>query len=131
MQIPLDYTSTPLNQNINQVNDGWNLVANPFPAWYDWYQHSVPGNATAIYHFNDLTGQLLSYNNGPDSLRYNAPHQAFWVRNASGSAATLTFDTTRISKTSAKHLFKPQSNNTEFYVRVSHQSLPQLSDFVI
>lgn len=131
LQIPVDYTSTPLNQNINQVSDGWNLIANPFPAWYDWYQHPVPGNATAIYHFNDLTGQWLSYNNGPDSLRYIAPHQAFWVRNASGTSSTLSFDTARISKHQAKHLFKPQASNTEFFLRVNHQSLPHLSDYVI
>ncbi|WP_124398516.1 S8 family serine peptidase [Thermaurantimonas aggregans] len=131
LQIPIDYTSSPLNQNINQVSDGWNLIANPYPAWYDWYQQPVPGNATAIYHFNDLTGQWLSYNNGPDSLRYIAPHQAFWVRNASGSATHLSFDTSRIEKTTAKHFFKPQSTLIEFYLRVSHQSMPQLSDFVI
>lgn len=131
IQIPLEYTSTPQNPNINQVNDGWNLVANPYPFWYDWYQHPVPGNATAIYHFNDLTGQWLSYNNGPDSLRCIAPHQAVWVRNASGQSAHLSLDTGRNSSLQAKHFFKPTISDPEFYLRIRSDSASALSDYVI
>lgn len=131
LYIPLEYTSTPQNQNIHQVNDGWNLVSNPYPAWYDWYQHSVPGNATAIYHFNDLTGQWHSYNHGPDSLRYIAPLQAFWIRNASGQSAQLQLDTSRLSGSQAVHFFKSQTGTSDFYLRIFNDSARYLTDYLI
>lgn len=131
INVPLEYTSTPLNQNINQITDGWNLISNPYPGWYDWYQQSVPGNATAIYHFNDLTGQWICYNNGPDSLRYIAPLQAFWLRNASGQTANLHFDTTRLTHYQARHFLKPQTGINDFFIRITNESANYLSDYII
>ena len=131
LYIPLEYTSAPQNQSINQIYDGWNLVSNPYPAWYDWYQHAVPGNATALYHFNDLTGQWQSYNHGPDSLRYIAPLQAFWIRNASGQSAQLQLDTSRLSGRQAVHFFKSQTGTSDFYLRIFNDSARHLADYVI
>jgi PKD repeat protein len=67
-------------------NDGWNLVANPFPSAIDWDKESgfsKVGMSNSIYAFDPSTGQYCSYVNGINIGNMDnriAPGQAFWVK---------------------------------------------------
>ncbi len=87
--LPVSYTNhgTP-------AEDGWNLVANPYPCTIDW--NDVDWNKSnlddAIYIYDAATGAYASYvngigNNGGSNLI--APFQAFWVH-ANGPSPQLS-----------------------------------------
>ena len=81
----ISVTGTPnfstFNKAITKVNDGWNLVANPYPSTLDWtngstgfydVNSSIIDNARYIYQ-----GDLGNYTTGASDI----PHsQGFWVK---------------------------------------------------
>lgn len=82
--LPTKYTSTG-----NTVNDGWNLVGNPFPSTIDW-------NASGGWTKTNLEGSIYITDNGSSTAlryatwngsiganggsRYIATGQGFWVK---------------------------------------------------
>jgi len=77
--IPISYTNSG-----SPEEDGWNLIANPYPCTIDW--NNVNWTKTniddAIYVYDASTGLYASYvngigNNGGSNLI--APFQAFWI----------------------------------------------------
>ncbi|MBI4947296.1 MAG: PKD domain-containing protein [Bacteroidetes bacterium] len=90
--LSVTYTNTG-----SAVDDGWNLVANPYPSAIDWDEATDATHWTrtniggTIYIYNSSTGTYASYATGAPvngGSRYIASQQAFWVQ-ASG-APTLT-----------------------------------------
>lgn len=89
INLPVNYTNhgTP-------AEDGWNLVANPYPCTIDWndLNWGKTNLDDAIYVYDAATGAYASYvngvgNNGGSNLI--APFQAFWVH-ANGPSPQLT-----------------------------------------
>ena len=90
--LPVSYTygGTP-------DEDGWNLVANPFPSTIDWdagtsgWTRSMIDDAVYVYDAN--ASQYATYVNGVGTnggSRYIASGQAFWVKaNALGAVLTV------------------------------------------
>lgn len=91
--LPVTYTSSG-----NALNDGWNLVGNPFPSTIDWnaasgwtktgidatfYTTDNGSSATQYATWNGVTGT-----NG--GSRYIATGQGFWVRANTASPLLLT-----------------------------------------
>ena len=91
----ISVTGTPnfstINKPITKVNDGWNLVANPYPSTLDWsngstgfydVNSSIIDNARYIYQ-----GDLGNYISGATDI----PHsQGFWVK--ASSSGNLVFN---------------------------------------
>ena len=71
--------------------EGWNLIANPFPAVYDWDNQTIPTDmATAIYRYDGTN--YTSYSQGAGlASRYIAPFQAFFVQLTANTPGNLTF----------------------------------------
>ncbi len=97
--------STPLSYNDGQASsmsfvggsgvsatEGWNLVANPYAAIYDWDGQTIPTDmSSAIYRFNGTN--YTSYAKGAGTAsRYIAPMQAFFVQLTANTPGNLTFD---------------------------------------
>ncbi len=75
-------------------DDGWNLVANPYPSAIDWDDANwVKTNMdNAVYIYNSSTGSNASYIAGAGvngGSRYIASQQGFWVK-ANAAAPVLT-----------------------------------------
>ena len=91
----ISVTGTPnfstINKPITKFNDGWNLVANPYPSTLDWTNGStgfydvnsaIIDNARYIYQ-----GDLGNYTSGATDI----PHsQGFWVK--ASSSGNLVFN---------------------------------------
>ncbi|PMB35297.1 S8 family serine peptidase [Schleiferia thermophila] len=124
-KVYLGYTAVPTYTSFaSTVLDGWNLIANPFTTFYDWEGQVVPGNAGAIYLRNDAIGQWSVYTQGDvaNPLRYLPPMQAFWVRNASGQADSLTFLSSKRVNQAEQSFTKPQFNEGRLDLFVWKQS---------
>jgi hypothetical protein len=93
VSLPVNYTSTG-----QILNDGWNLVGNPFPSTIDWNSASGWTKTNldgTIYISDNGSGPALQYatwngttgtNNGS---RYIATGQAFWTKANGSGAPTL------------------------------------------
>lgn len=93
---------------------GWNLVANPYPAQYDWDSPTVPSLlGTAKYVWNGSA--YLIYNNGIGSgSRYIPPFQAFWVQYTSdpGITGSLVFSSSKRTTNQSAELHKSASSSS-------------------
>lgn len=75
--------------------DGWNLIANPYPSAIDWddANWTKTNVDNAVYIYNSSTGNFASYIAGAGlngGSRYIASQQGFWIKaNAAGPAITL------------------------------------------
>ena len=74
------------------ATEGWNLVANPYAAIYDWEGQAIPADmSSAIYRFNGTN--YSAYTKGAGSAsRYIAPFQAFFVQLTANNPTNLVFD---------------------------------------
>lgn len=126
----LSYTASELGNG----NDGWNLIANPYPATIDWDLLAGKVNVNnAIYAFDPSTGQYSSYVNGISvgSLTSRiGSGQAFWVQaNGDGFWTGLTFSES--SKTTFEGTFMRSSDiDTESMVRIQLQSSGKTDEIV-
>lgn len=118
INLPVSYTNhgTP-------AEDGWNLVANPYPCTIDWtdLNWSKANLDDAIYVYDAATGSYASYvngigNNGGSNLI--APFQAFWVH-ANGPSPQLT--ATENVKAPLAGDFK-NNDSTPFHLFVSQEN---------
>ena len=91
----ISVTGTPnfstFNKLVTKVNDGWNLVANPYPSTLDWtngstgfydVNSSIIDNARYIYQ-----GDLGNYTTGASDISHS---QGFWVK--ASSNGNLSFN---------------------------------------
>jgi hypothetical protein len=89
------------------VNDGWNLIGNPYPSPINWENVTpLPAGVQAQIAVKDNTnnqnlgaGQYVYYTQGGGGIpaTYNgtiAQGQAFWVRKTTAGSTTLTFEET-------------------------------------
>lgn len=70
---------------------GWNLIANPYPCYYDWERQSIPQSlGSAIYRFDGTN--YTSYIQGAGSgSRYLEPGEGFFVQLNSNTNTSLIF----------------------------------------
>lgn len=103
------------NNSGNIINDGWCLVANPYPCTIDW---DAPSDAThwtktnigdEIQVYNSSTGTYAAYSTSMGGTnggtRYIASQQAFWVKADGGGAPVLT----------ARELVKVAAQNPSYF----------------
>ncbi len=97
----VDITGTPksgaanLNVTYNPtgpgdpVNDGWNLVSNPYPSAIDWDAAwtTKTNVATTFYIWDETISDYRSYQTGVggNGTRYIASMQAFWIQTTASS----------------------------------------------
>ncbi len=95
-EVTLDFTG-PINKgNIspavtytntgNIINDGWNLIGNPYPSQIDWTLVSKTNLGPFIYLWNPSTNSYVA-NDGSNLI---ASGQAFFVK-ATGASPSVTF----------------------------------------
>jgi len=114
--------------NYSSVDDGWNLVSNPYPSAIDWDAVSWTKTSMddAIYIYNSYTGTYAYHCpvdstpiDGNGGTRYIASQQAFWVKaNTDLPAPDLTaHETVKASSPNENPVFlKPAySPNTSNY----------------
>jgi subtilisin family serine protease len=113
---PITYTNSTPTANPN--NDGWNLIANPYPSAIDWDSPDWSRNGVngAIYIYNADNQQYATYVAGSGGLGINggtniiASSQGFWVK-ANALNPTLIATTEQV-KTAGNPTFFRSSNNT-------------------
>lgn len=99
---------------------GWNLLANPYHADFDVNLLTLDNQSLEKSLYIRTTTGYTAYNpifNTPDSLRYLAPGQGFFVR-ATADAQTFTFDLSRRSSSGSNGLQKPQFTFDKINIRV-------------
>lgn len=99
---------------------GWNLLANPYHADFDVNLLTLDNQSLEKSLYIRTTTGYVAYNpvtNTPDSLRYLAPGQGFFVR-ATADAQTFTFDLSRRSASGSNGLQKPQFTFDKINIRV-------------
>ncbi|MBX7093214.1 MAG: hypothetical protein K1X56_00710 [Flavobacteriales bacterium] len=87
-----------VNVTVTRVNDGWNLVGNPFASYVsiNTLRSQNSGEIAATWGFYDETISDFSYTTGGEV----APHQGFWVESNLAST-TLTFNETAKTTTTS------------------------------
>ncbi len=119
---PHTFTVTPTvtySVSAGMADDGWNLIANPYPSAIDWDDASWTKTNVddAVYIYNSNTGTFASYVGGVGvngGSRYIASQQAFWVKaNASSPAITMVEDIKADQDPS--HLKLLSTENTSHY----------------
>ncbi|NVK26398.1 MAG: T9SS type A sorting domain-containing protein [Flavobacteriia bacterium] len=79
---------------------GWNLIANPYTATYDWDGQTLPSNTNgSIYIWTGTTyASWVSGGGGTNGgTQYIAPGQAFWVQTTATPDADLTLSTSQLT----------------------------------
>lgn len=81
------------------ANDGWNLIANPYPSNLDWTEvgKGISGDVNAYFYIWNPASNEYVYNdlggNGNAASTNIAPMQAIWVKlDAPGETSTTAFD---------------------------------------
>lgn len=126
-----DNSGAPANFTTSTV-DGWNFVANPYAASYDWEAHPAVSNLDdAVYVWDGVSGNYTSYVNGVGAnlgTQYIAPGQGFFVRAQNGSVGALVFDIDNTVADQSPTFFK---KNDVVYVSVSDSNSHSLDETVI
>ena len=106
-------------------NDGWCLVANPYPCTIDWdaatdgthWTKTNMGDETHVYNsgtasYADYSTSMGGVNGG---TRYIASQQAFWVKADGGGVPALT----------ARELVKASAQNPTFFKAINSPNVSQ------
>lgn len=127
----LDFTVSGLDS----YNDGWNLLANPYPSAIDWDDaagFNKVGLNDAIYAYDPVLGQYSSYVNGISIGSLNAqiaPGQAFWVKS---NLLSPSFSINEKAKTNNSGVFMRSADaNTETVIRIRLEGTSKMDETVI
>lgn len=119
---PYKFTQSPSVTYTNSGsidNDGWNLIANPYPSAIDWDSPNwTKSNLdNAVYIYNSNTGSYASYVGGVGTnggSRYIASQQAFWVKANAGSPSITAVESVKATN-NPSHLKMLITPNTSLY----------------
>lgn len=114
------------SNNMDEDNDGWNLVSNPYPSSIDWDSPEwIKENISdAIWIWNPSTGQFATYINGSGvngGANLIASSQAFWIK-ATGNNPALTISENAKSLEDQVFL-KNDAENNDMHITLSNGSL--------
>ncbi|HEY4799149.1 MAG TPA: PKD domain-containing protein, partial [Bacteroidia bacterium] len=108
----------------NILNDGWNLIANPYPSAIDWDDANWAKSHldNAVYIYNSYTGSYASYVAGVGvngGSNFIPSSQAFWVK---ANAASPSLSAVENVKATADPAFlkSSYSPNTSHYPMAFH-----------
>jgi hypothetical protein len=104
-------------------NDGWNLIANPWPATYDWNGQTIGSSHFNVWVYRD--GSYKTFNTdgtGDPEARYWTPMQAGFVRRDTIGPSSISFERTRRITSQNILLSKPQSGKSEVNILVKNNS---------
>ena len=111
----VDLVGTPTTGELSstQVNQGWNLIGNPYQSSLSWTNvtkhSSVPLD---FYIFNTNNGSYDLINGGTDPI---APGQGFWINMLLAGGKTITFnEDDKFSSNSSTFLRKKNVNLSSF-----------------
>lgn len=111
-------------------DDGWNLIANPYPSAIDWDSPdwTKVNLDNAIYSYNSNTGSYASYVGGIGTnggSRYIASQQAFWVKANAASPSLSAVENVKATS-NPSHLKMKITPNTSLYPMAFHDfPIPQ------
>lgn len=119
-----NYGSLVNSNSGNTSNDGWHLLANPFPSGIDWNAVSKPGNLSGSYSlFSVNDGNYRSWNGSTGSAgQYIPPMHAFWVKASATLSSDLQITSANRSTSTANHLQKGNTLNNFLKIEVKGSS---------
>ncbi|MEQ8909252.1 MAG: T9SS type A sorting domain-containing protein [Vicingaceae bacterium] len=84
-----DYIGTPNDGSVSiTLNQGFNLVGNPYHSFIDFANLSASGVSSTFYIWNSDNGNYSTFT-GSTNI---APGQGFWVNKTTSGSTTLTFN---------------------------------------
>lgn len=109
----LSLTKSGSEGNFDAVNDGWNLVGNPYGGTIDWDASKgwqKTGLDNTIYLWSSEAGSYLSWNGSTGTLGSGkvAPMQGFWVK-ANNDEVTPAFSVNDTVRSAGGYLLKTLS----------------------
>ncbi len=121
--------STDFNFNITRtysngaIDDGYNLLANPFPGTIDWMDNAWNKKkiSGAIYTWNSCTGTYATFASGVSvngGSRYIPSMQGFWVQ-ATGNNPSLSVGAGAMTNTQNALLRSGSSNTADYLIKLS------------
>ncbi len=117
------------------ADDGWNMVANPYPSAIDWddLNWTKTNLDDAVYIYNSSTGSFASYVAGlgvNGGSRYIASQQGFWVK-ANAAAPILTMVENVKASTNPSYLkTSPEKNISHYPMAFKDFSVPQNNNVI-
>lgn len=119
-----NYGSLVNSNSGNASNDGWHLLANPFPSGIDWNAVTKPGNLSGSYSiFSVNDGNYRSWNGSTGSAgQYIPPMHAFWVKASATLSSDLQISSANRSTSTANHLQKGNTLNNFLKIEVKGSS---------
>ncbi len=111
---PVTFTSST-----GAANDGWNLIANPYPSAIDWDNVSWTKTKidNAVYVYNSSTGSTASYVAGlgvNGGSNYIASQQAFWVKANAAAPALTMVENIKVAQNPAYMKSSPSQNTSHY-----------------
>jgi hypothetical protein len=103
--------------------EGWNLLSNPYLTTLDWDQISRTNIDDAVYVYDPVNNQYLSYSSGSGTLDngFIAPQQAFFVKASNGTdpgSATYGLD--------INNIVNVQADTADFFQKSAGSGSPTL-----
>jgi len=98
MQSPLGYhngqgiSQSFVGGNTEADTEGWNLIANPFPAVYDWDLQTIPADMSSVMYVFDGTNYNSYIKGAGSASRYISPFQGFFVQLTENTPGNLNFE---------------------------------------
>ncbi len=127
--MPISATATGAGNTFDATNDGWNLLANPYPCAYDWVAFWASNTnrtsiGTAIHVFDATANSYKSYSTQAGSGTLTSgliPSGTGFFVQATGTNAALTFTEAFKTTTNPLALHKTTANN-ELHIKYYRDS---------
>jgi hypothetical protein len=102
------------------LNDGWNLLGNPFAATFDWQSVTRNNVDATIYVYNPLLNLYCTFTSGGSGTnggsRYISSGQGFFVKCNSTGGGSIVIEEADKSPSNANDMYKTSSTANELRV---------------
>lgn len=124
LTVPLSYTNSG-----SVADDGWHLVANPYPSAIHWDQVERSAEVSPFAYIYDAThsGNFIIFEAGSAPDDVIASSNAFWIKTS--GAGSISFKESHKSDDINAPFYKTMDNDSELNIVIEYEADSNLTDY--